>query len=121
MEYESVRVVESVVAAGVTYSVARMSFVRRLELMQRVRELARKMEYLNAGQDAAGRMDSALLQAEIDRLYVVWGLREVSGLTVDGAMATPELLAKAGPEALFREALAAVRREIGLSEPERKN
>ena len=38
-----------------------------------------------------------------------------------GVAAGPELLAEAGPEELFREALAAVRRETGLSEEERKN
>jgi hypothetical protein len=40
---------------------------------------------------------------------------------VDGSIAGPELLAEAGPEELFREALAAVRRETGLNEEERKN
>ena len=121
MTYESVREVESAIAPGVTYVVARMSFVRRLELMRRVRELAGKQEFLEAGDDAGGKMDGVLLQAEIDRSYILWGLREVRGLTVDGAVATPELLAEAGPENLFREALAAVRAETGLSAAERKN
>jgi len=121
MTYESVREVESEIAAGVTYVVSRMSFVRRLELMRRVRELAGKKEFLDAGDDAGGKMDGALLQAEIDRSYVLWGLREVRGLAVDGAAATPELLADSGPENLFREALAAVRAETGLSTAERKN
>jgi len=121
MTYESVREVDSGLAPGVTYVVARMSFGRRVELMRRVRELAGKREFLNAGDDSGGKMDGALLQAEIDRLYVVWGLREVRGLTVDGAAATPERLAEAGPEDLFREALAAVRAETGLSAAERKN
>jgi hypothetical protein len=40
---------------------------------------------------------------------------------VDGAEATPELLAEAGPESLFQEALAAVRAEAGLTGAERKN
>ena len=66
-------------------------------------------------------MDAALLQAEIDRLLPELGLRAVSGLQLDGAEATPESLAEAGPEELFREALAAVRAETGLSEEERKN
>jgi hypothetical protein len=66
-------------------------------------------------------MDSALLHAEIERLYVMWGVKTVIGLTVDGSMAGPELLAESGPEDLFREALAAVRRETGLNEEERKN
>jgi hypothetical protein len=98
-----------------------MSFVRRLELMRRVRELAGRKEFLDAASDAGGKMDGALLQAEIDRLYVAWGLREIRGLTVDGAKADPESLAETGPENLFREALAAVRTETGLSAAERKN
>jgi hypothetical protein len=121
MEYESFKVVESAIESGVSYTVSRMSFARRLELMRQVRELARKSEFLASGQDAAGKMDSALLQAEIDRLYLTWGLREVHGLTLDGHPATPETLAVAGPEKLFREALSAVRGETGLSEAERKN
>ncbi len=121
MTYESVTVVESRVAPGVAFAVARMSFGRRVELMRRVRELARRMEFLEAGKEPGDRMDAAMLQAEIDRLFLAWGLRSVSGLQVDGAEASPESLAEAGPEDLFREALAAVRAETGLSEEERKN
>ena len=121
MDYESVTVVESQAVAGVTFSVAKMSFGRRLELMHRVRDLARQMEFLEAGLDTGDKMDAALLQAEIDRLFLKWGLRRISGLQLDGAEATPESLAEAGPEDLFREALAAVRAEIGLNPEERKN
>jgi hypothetical protein len=121
MNYESVAIVESQVASGVSYTVARMSFGRRTELMRRVRELAGRMEFLEAGQEPGEKMDAALLQAEIDRLYLKWGLREVTGLQLDGVAATPELLVECGPEDLFREALAAVRRETGLNEAERKN
>ena len=42
MTYESEKVVESQVAAGVRFRVARMSFGRRMELMREVRELARR-------------------------------------------------------------------------------
>ena len=121
MEYESVRLVESEVADGVKYTVSRMSFMRRMDLMRKVRELARRKECLEAGKTPAERMDAVILQAEIDRVYVTWGLRSIDGLTIDGTEATPESLASAGPEDLFREALAAVRRESGLSEAERKN
>jgi hypothetical protein len=121
MEYESVAVVRSKVAEGVSFEVARMSFGRRVELMRRVREMARRVEFLEAGDGVGDRMDAALLRAEIDRLYVSWGVRRVSGLVVDGVDATPEMLAEAGPEEVFREALAAVRAETGLSEAERKN
>ena len=98
-----------------------MSFGRRVELMRRVRELARRTEFLAASEEAGDKMDAALLQAEIERTYVMWGVKAVAGLAVDGVAAGPELLAEAGPEELFREALAAVRKETGLSEEERKN
>ncbi|HJT88484.1 MAG TPA: hypothetical protein VJ732_11525 [Bryobacteraceae bacterium] len=114
-------VIESQVAPGVKFTVAKMSWGRRLELMRRIRELARRMEFLEAGQAPAEKMDAALLEAEIHRLYLTWGLRAISGLTLDGAEATPELLAESGPEDLFREALAVVRAGTGLSEAERKN
>jgi len=121
MRYESVSVVESKVVPGVTFRVARMSFGRRMELMRRVRELARRVEFQEAGQTAGDKMDAALAASEIDRLFVDWGLVAVAGLELDGAEATPQLLAAAGPEDLWREALAAVRRETGLSADERKN
>ena len=89
--------------------------------MRRVRDLARSAEFLEAAEDAGGKMDAALLEVEIERLYVKWGLREVTGLEVDGSPATPESLAESGPEDLFREALAAVRAAAGLSDAERKN
>jgi hypothetical protein len=66
-------------------------------------------------------MEASLLAAEIDRLYVLWGLEDVRGLDVDGAPATAERLIEAGPEELFVEALTAVKAECGLSEAERKN
>jgi hypothetical protein len=121
MTYESVVEVESKTAPGVRFAVARMSFGRRVELMRLVRELARRMEFLEAGDLPGEKMDAGLLRAEIDRLYVAWGLRAVSGLVLDGGPASPELLAEAGPEGLFREALEAVRAETGLTDEERKN
>lgn len=121
MTYESVAMVESRLSPGVTFAVARMSFGRRVELMRKVRELARRMEFLEAGKEPADQMDAAMLQAEIDRLFLAWGLRSVAGLQLDGVEASPESLAESGPEGLFREALAAVRAQTGLDEEERKN
>lgn len=121
MTYESVAMVESRVVEGVTFAVAKMSFGRRTELMRQVRELGRKVEFLEAGRDPGQKMDAALLRAEIDRLYVRWGLRAISGLELDGEEATPELLAESGPEELFREAVALARAQTGLSAEERKN
>ncbi len=121
MTYESVTVVASERLPGVELVVRRISFGRRMELMRTVRELAQRVEFLEAGDSPGERMAAALLWGEIDRLYVRWGLAEVRGLEIDGAAATPESLAEAGPEEVFREAAAAVRRECGLTEAERKN
>lgn len=121
MEYTSEVTVESKAAPGVRLVLRRMSFARRVELLRRIRELARRAEFLAAGEDAGEQMDAALLRAEIDRVYVNWGVKRVEGLAVDGAPATAESLAEAGPEELFREALEAVKRQCGLSEEERKN
>jgi len=120
MEYESSVEVESAALPGVRLRVVRMSFGRRVELMRQVRELARRVECFEAG-DLGQRMDAGLLRAEIERLYVAWGLVAISGLTVDGAPGSTQSVIDGGPEELFREALAAVRREAGLSEDERKN
>jgi hypothetical protein len=106
---------------GVRFVIARMSFGRRVELARRIRELGQKVEFLSAGTDPSEKMDAALLTSAIERLYVLWGVREVSGLELDGCAATPESLADHGPEQLFREALEAVKAECGLSEAERKN
>jgi hypothetical protein len=121
MTYESTTVVPSRAADGVSYTVAKLSFARRMELMRRVRDLAKRIEFLEAGIEPAGTMEGALLRAEVDQLFLSWGLRAVSGLAIDGAAATPELLAEAGPEELFREAVLAVRAETGLNAAERKN
>ncbi len=120
MKYESWLERESQTAPGVTFVLAKMSFGRRVELTRRLREIAQRVEFFEAG-GAAEKIDAALLTGEIDRLYVTWGVREVRGLELDGEPATPESLAAAGPEDLFREAVAAVRAECGLSDTERKN
>ena len=106
---------------GVEFVIARMTFGRRIELMRRVRDLAARLEYFEAGQDAKNGMEASLLGAEIDRIYVLWGVEEIRGLELDQVPATVESLIDHGPEELFLEALAAVRGECGLSETERKN
>jgi hypothetical protein len=120
-DYASEFEVDSRAVPGVTLRIFKMSFGRRIELMRRVRELARHAEFLAAGKGTSEPMDAALMQAEIERTYVLWGVKEVLGLTVDHSVAGPAALIESGPETLFREALAAVRKEIGLSEEERKN
>jgi hypothetical protein len=121
MNYESSSRIESNLRPGVIFVVAKMSFGRRIELIRRIRELTLKCEFLNAGESVEEKLHGALLSAEIDRLYVDWGLLELIGLEVDGVGATPELLASTGPEDVFREALSAIKASCGLTEDERKN
>jgi hypothetical protein len=52
---------------------------------------------------------------------VKWGLAGIEGLEIDSKPATPESLIERGPEELVREVLAAIRREAGLSEDEKKD
>jgi hypothetical protein len=106
---------------GVDLVITRMTFGRRLELMKRVRDLAARLEYFDAGRDEKNRMEASLLGAQIDQVYINWGLEEVRGLMLDGLPATPESLLERGPEELVREALEAIKAECGLSETERKN
>ncbi len=119
--WESRLIVASDAMPGVSFAIARMTFGRRLELMKRVRDLAARIEYFDAGRDEKNRMEASLLGAEMDKLYLAWGLEEVRGLALDGEAATPESLVERGPEQLVHEALAAIKAECGLTETERKN
>jgi hypothetical protein len=119
--WQSNRIVESEAMPGVQFVVARMTFGRRLELLSRVRDLAARLEYFEAGRDERNTVESSLLSAQLDRLYIEWGLEEIRGLELDGEAATPLSLIERGPEDLFKEALEAVKAECGLSEEERKN
>jgi len=119
--YESECLVESKAMPGVKYRIRKISFERRMELMRRIRDLARRAEFLEASVDTADKMDAALALAEIDRVYVLWGVEAIQGLRVNGQVADANLLAAEGPEELFRELLAEVRRAAGLGAEERKN
>lgn len=99
-----------------------MSFGRRIELTKQVSESLKRLEFLEAGQKGPSEeAEAAVLAAEVDAVYLRWGLAAVEGLTIDGRPADVESLIAHGPEELLAEALAAVRRETGLSEEERKN
>ena len=107
--------------AGVRFRVARISVGRRIELARRIREIGRKVEFLEAGQDPREKLEAAVLGAEIDRVYLEWGLEEIAGLTIDGEQATPAALIERGPMDLAGEILIRIKHECGLSENERKN
>jgi hypothetical protein len=119
--WESRKIVRSELQPDVEYDVARMSFGRRLELMKRIRDLAARIEFFEAGQAESNRMEASLLAGEMDRVFLEWGLQGVSGLEIDGAPASVAALIGNGPEDLVHEALGIVKAECGLNEAERKN
>ena len=49
MNYESILERESETTPGVTFVLAKMSFGRRVELTRRLREIAQRVEFLEAG------------------------------------------------------------------------
>jgi hypothetical protein len=112
---------ESEAAPGVRYRIARMSFARRLELMRKVRDFAQRIEFLDAGSETRDRIESSVLSAEIDCMYLDWGLQSVDGISIDGEPATPALLIDKGPELLVREITGRIRSECHLTEDDRKN
>jgi hypothetical protein len=110
---------------GVRYEIVRVSFGRRIELARRIREIGRRMEYLEAGgkleNGARETLEATVLSAEIDKAYLEWGLVKVEGLQIDGDAATPEAVVDRGPVELAVEILGRIKSECGMSEDERKN
>jgi hypothetical protein len=121
MTYESTVRYDSAALPGVSFTVARMSFGRRMQLVRELREIAAKAEYHRAGASSEDRIEATLLEAEADRAYLRWGLTSVAGLEIDGAPADAESLFGRGPEALCREVVQRIREECFLSADEEKN
>lgn len=119
--YESTAWFDSESVPGVRFAVSRMSLGRRIALTRKVREIARNAEFLEAGQSAQEKMEAALVLAEVERIYLEWGLVGIEGLEIDGQAATPETAIERGPIRLAMEMLGRVKQEAGLSEDETKN
>ena len=119
--WESKKTVRSQLRQEVEFTLYRMTFGRRLELMKKVRDLSARIEFFEAGREESNRMEASLLGGEMDRLFLEWGLEEVRGLEIDGSPATVAGLIDKGPEDLVHEALGMVKAECGLNEAERKN
>jgi len=119
--HESFAWFEAETHAGVRYRITRMSLGRRIGLARKIREAGRRLEFLEAGGDVREKLDAAVLQGEVDRAYLEWGLEAIEGLEIDGETATPESLIEKGPANLAQEILSRIRKECGLSESERKN
>ena len=121
MRHESRTTIESPAMEGVRYTIARMTFGRRIELMRRVRQLSARIEFEKAGSHVADQIQASILGAEIDELYLRWGLVRIEGLVLDGEDASIDTLIETGPEMLCREIVSAIKRECALGEDERKN
>ena len=119
--YESSAWFDAEAVPGVRYGIARVSFGRRIDLARRIREIGRKVEYLEAASDVREKLEATVLAAEIDRAYLDWGLIGVEGLEIDGEVATPATLIEIGPADLAAEILIRIKAECGLTEDQRKN
>ena len=97
-----------------------MSFKRRMELGNKIRELAKRWAFTSAGEGAEDRIEASILACEIEQLYIDWGLLDIYGLTVDGEPATAALVVQRGPDDLAHEIAAEIKLHCGLTEDERK-
>ena len=119
--YDSVVTVASKAIPGVRFVLNRVSFGRRMELSRQIREISRRGEFLEAGNDVQDKIEANILAQEVDAMYLRWGLVSIEGMKIDGEPATAERLIEKGPEELTREIAGAVKEQCGLSENERKN
>ncbi len=120
-DYNSFFETASEVMPGVSYRIRRISFSRRLALSQQLRDLSRELEFRSASEDVKEQLDASVLTLRMEELYLRQGLVAVCGLRIDGEDASPEAVIERGPEKLVREMVAAIRKEFGLSDDERKN
>src|SRR5947209_18203138 len=78
---------ESRSVPGVKYAIRRITLGQRIELARRARELARQSEYLRTG-DTADQLEATIGELMVEKLYLEWGLAELTGLTIDGTPAS---------------------------------
>jgi hypothetical protein len=121
MKYDSSFVAQSACVPGVSFTIRRVSVLRRLDLLRQIRELCARLDFYKAGASLADKLDASIASSEIEALYVKWGVIQIDGLTIDGLDVTLDLFVERGQEELVREAAALVRSQLGLSEQERKN
>jgi hypothetical protein len=120
-QHESLLWFEAETQQGVRFRIRKVSLGRRIELARRLREIGRKIEFLQASGTPGEQIEATVLKGEIDRTYLEWGLDQLEGLEIDGEAATPELLIERGPLGLAEEVLGRIKAECGLNQTERKN
>jgi hypothetical protein len=98
---------------GVKYEIACVSFMRRIELARRIRDAGRIL-HCGVTSEAREKLEATVLQAEIDLIYLEWGLLSIGGLEIDGVPATPKSVIDLGPVTLAVEILARIKAECGV-------
>ncbi len=121
MNHESLKTIDSGTSPGVRFTVRRMTLGRRLDMVSKLKERTKQLEFHNAGDSTQDALSGSLLACEIDRIYLDWGLESIDGLLIDGAAATTASLFDSGPETLCKEIIGAIKSEVFLGHDERKN
>lgn len=111
---------ESQAVRNARFAIKRISLAQRIELAKQARELALKYEFLQAG-DTEQQLEASLADLLARKLYLEWGVARLEGISIDGEPATVRAVIEKGPEELSNEMFEAIRRELSLSEGERKN
>jgi hypothetical protein len=98
-----------------------MSVAGRLDLISRLGSLVSQLEMLRASEDLPDRLQAEALRIQIDREYLLWGLKDLQGLRIDGEAADAMKLFEYGPESLVNEIVQRIRSECELDANARKN
>lgn len=135
-KHETTRRIHSEAFPGVTFLLRKMTEGRRMELRRiisepnlRVREILREQDAIyKTEENNQDTLKWMTLQDELDGLmlekinpaWVLWGVKQIEGLEVDGRPLSVEDWSD-WPSALFDEVLSAVKAEAELNGAERKN
>jgi len=111
---------ESHALRGVRFAIRRVSLAQRIELAKNARELALKYEFLKSG-DTEQQLEASFADLLARKLYLEWAVARLEGLCIDGEPGTIRMLIEKGPEELSDEIVNTIRRELVLSDEERKN
>ncbi|MBI3209241.1 MAG: hypothetical protein HYZ37_10130 [Candidatus Solibacter usitatus] len=121
MNHESTITTDSKVLAGVRYTIRRMSFAGRMELLTTIGDAMKRQEFLAASPHVADSAEAALLRMSMENELLRWGFVGVDGLRINGNEATLEAILNDGPEELAREILGAIEKQTRLTADEEKN
>lgn len=120
VSFQSLLWLNSASFPGVRFAIRKISLAQRIEFSKQVRDLTLRNEFLRAG-EVTDQLEASMADLLVQKLYLTWAVAEITGMTIDGAPASVELLIERGPEALVQEIGDTIRLQIELSDVERKN